>query len=114
MQPSHVSPGAPDRGLNLPIHPRRPKLLARLREALCPRHCKRRAPAVRLTDSEAIEQVIMPIRTRRRAKLLDRAQATEDKGISATLAAVPTACYARRRTKPRILCGAIQLLLAER
>lgn len=42
MQPSHSSPGTPDRGLNLPIQPRRPKLLAQLRQALCPRHYSRR------------------------------------------------------------------------
>lgn len=67
----------------------------------------RRASAAPLTGFAAIAEVIMPIRIRRRDKPLDRAQPTEDKGISATLAAVPLACYAGRKTKPRILCGSI-------
>jgi len=42
MQPSHSNLGTPDRGLDRPIRPRRPKLLAQLRQALCPRHYSRR------------------------------------------------------------------------
>ena len=42
MQPSHSSRGTHDRGLNPPIQPRRPKLLAQLRQAVCPRHYSRR------------------------------------------------------------------------
>ena len=49
------------------------------------------------------------VEIRRREKPLDRAQPAEGKGkgTSATLAAVPTACYLGRKTKPRILCGSI-------
>jgi hypothetical protein len=42
MQPSNSSLGTADRGLNLPIQSRRPKLLAQLRQALRPRHYSRR------------------------------------------------------------------------
>lgn len=36
-----------------------------------------------------------------------RQAVTEDKGISATLAAVPTACYAGRKPELRVLCGSV-------
>jgi len=67
----------------------------------------RRAFAFRLMGFEAIEETIMPIRIRCRDKLLDRAQPREDKGINATLAAIPTACYTDRKPGLRILCGSV-------
>ena len=42
MQQSHCNPDTLDRGLNPPIQPRRPKLLAQLRQALCSRYYNRR------------------------------------------------------------------------
>ena len=50
---------------------------------------------------------LMPIRIRCRDKPLDGTQVTEDGGVSAPMASAPKACYADRRTKPRILCGSI-------
>jgi hypothetical protein len=67
----------------------------------------RRAFPVRLTGFEAIEEVTMPIRIRCRDKSRDKAQPTEDKGISTPIAAVPTAFYAGRKTRLRILCGSV-------
>jgi hypothetical protein len=67
----------------------------------------RRAFAVRLTGFEVIEKIAVPIRIRYRDRLLDRAQPTKDKGISATIAAVSTACYTDRKPELRILCGSV-------
>jgi len=36
-----------------------------------------------------------------------RQAAAEDKGISAILAVVPTACYTDRKPELRILCGSV-------
>ena len=42
MQQRHCNPDTLDRALKPPTQPRRPKLLAQLRQALCPRHYSRR------------------------------------------------------------------------
>jgi hypothetical protein len=63
--------------------------------------------AVRLTGFEAIGEILMPIRIRCRDKLLDRAQPMEDKGISATPAGAPTACYMDGKPELRTLCGSV-------
>jgi len=55
----------------------------------------------------------MPIRIRCRDRPRDRAQPTEDKGINATLAAIPMACYTDRKPELRILCGSVQSLLCD-
>jgi hypothetical protein len=72
----------------------------------------RRASAVRLTGFEAIAEVIMPIRRVPRAACPPVFRPVDTLAASCqwhppTLAAVPTACYTGRKTKPRILCGSI-------
>ncbi len=50
----------------------------------------------------------MPIRIRRcRDKSRDRAQPTEDKGVSVLLVIAPMAYYAGKKPKLHMLCGSI-------
>ena len=56
-------------------------------------------------------EVVMPICIESPDKPRDRAQSTEDRGLSAPLADDPEACYTGRKPKFRMLSGSIQLLL---
>ena len=49
----------------------------------------------------------MPIGMKCRDRPRDRAQPTEDKGLSAPLASDPKARYTDRKAKFRMLCGSI-------
>jgi hypothetical protein len=67
--------------------------------------------AARLMGYGTMAEVSMPIRIRRHDESLYGMQAAGTKGLLAAPWGEPTACYTGRKSKSRILCGPIYLLL---
>jgi hypothetical protein len=67
--------------------------------------------AARLMDYEAIAEVSRPIRISGHDKLLYGTEPAQTKGLVAALSRESTASYTDRKSKSRILCASIYLLL---